>query len=584
MSDSLYSEPFVRATYSSGDLNDGVFIEIRDRPCFKVSGSRHAAYRQKEIEEVIKICSASEVKRVGRNILCVSDKTVLAIINISYSGSKILLKAEYLHEGSKVKLPPMTLSPEEYVSLADGYILPYIIPIREPIKHCGSEEKMVYPVHNKFFVVYKNGDIVVTDRIDSETTLLPDGDAILPFPPKSLKEGVEILKNVYSYFREWAQNDPDKVRLIHALWAYLGVYWRYIPRRIPYLWAPRGTGKTTLLKHVWEMGNTVTEYLGAPSGAAIRDILAHKNVIADDVDEHLAYADEYDNNMLSVFLSYYYTSTIGRVSPETLRLKLFRLRGGLIVAGSEPGFKFRHRAVARRLLVIGLPKSYGYFKYKIDSYEFNMALSLIGLADAVNSYEHNTLPEDPVNTVNVIFERYSVTEPQEIGTKVEEGALGDPIVEVLLGLRNKIVKIANASNIDRYRYVKADKSGVYSECYIAIDARRIPKITTPDSERVSKTVTKAVGTDKPLTVSETIFKRYFDASTVFAVVREYLKNIAGLTFGYDKNGHHRILIKYDCEKSTEEVRTHLLAVAADIDLVIKNLLNGKSDVLDIFKA
>lgn len=582
MSDSLYSEPFVRATY--GDVNNGVFVEIRDRPCFKMGHSKHAVYRQREIEEAIKICSASEVKRVGRNILCVSDNTVLAVINISYSGSKILLKVEYLHEGSKVKLPPVALSPEEYVSLADGYILPYIIPIREPIKHCGSEEKMVYPIHNKFFVVYKNGDIVVTDRIDSEVTLLPDGDAILPFPPKSLKEGVEILKNAYSHFREWAQHDSDKARLIHGLWAYLGVYWRYIPRRIPYIWAPRGTGKTTLLKHVWEMANTVTEYLGSPSGAAIRDILAHKSVIADDVDEHLSYTDEYDNNMLSVFLSYYYTSTIGRVSPETLKLKLFRLRGGLITAGSEPGFKFRHRAVARRLLVIGLPKSYGYFKYKIDSYEFNMALSLIGLADAVNSYEHNTLPEDPVNSVNVIFERYSATEPQEIGTKVEEGALGDPIVEVLLGLKNKIVKIANANNIDRYRFVKADRNGVFSECYIAIDATRIPRVVTPDNERVSLTVTKAVGTDKSLTVSETIYKRYFDASTVFAVVREYLKHISGLTTGYDKHGHHRIFIKYDCEKSIEEVRTHLLAIASDIDFVIKSLLNGKANGLDVIKA
>jgi len=582
-SEFFYNEVFVRATLGSA-LDGGVLIEIYDRPCYKLGGNRTAVYRQKEIEEVVRNCTASEVKRIGRTILCVSDNTVMATVNITYVGSKIMLKVEYLHEGSKIKLNTMALTPEEYMTLADGIVLPFVIPVHEPMKHCGSEEKMLYPVNNKFYVVYKNGDIEIRDRIEAEFSLVPDGDIILPVPPKSLSEGAEILANVYSQFREWAQNDSDKARLIHALWAYLGVYWRYIPRRIPYLWAPRGTGKTTLLKHAAEMAREVVEYLGSPSGAAIRDILAHKSVIADDVDEHLTYSDEYDNNLLSVVLSYYYTSTIGRVSPETLKLKLYRLRGALIMAGSEPGFKFRHRAIARRLLTIGLPKSFGFFKYKFDPKEFNMALSIIGLADGVNSYEHGVIPEDPVNSVNVVFERYSTTEPKEIGTKVEEGALGDPIVEVLLGLRNKIVKIANASNIDRYRYVKADKSGVYSECYIAIDARRIPKITTPESERVSMTVTKALGTDKPLTVSETIFKRYFDASTVFAVVREYLKNIAGITIGYDKNGHHKILIKYDCEKSTEEIRTHLLAVAADIDFVIKNLLNGKSDVLDIFKA
>jgi len=580
---SLYKRPFVEVSRGSA-LDGGVYIRIYDKPCFRLGESKRAPYRREDIDMLIKLCSASEVKRIGTHTFCVSDNTVIAKFTIVYVNSTIALKAEYLHENFKIKTSTLVLSPEEYLSLADGMILPYVVPISEPVKHCGSEEKMLYPVSNKFYVVYSNGDIEVRDRIDGEISLIPDGNVILPIPPKSIVEGSEMLEVIFSQLGELSKADPDLAHILFGLYAYFGVYYRYLPRRILYVWGPRGAGKTTILRYnLYEMVREVTKYLTSPSGAAIRDTLPHSNVIADDVNEDKTVRDEFDYNLLSVILASYDASTIGRANPENLRAVYFRLRGALLMAGSEPDILFKHRALARRLAVIGLPRAYTHFKLNIDSKLWNMALSIIAIADGINGYEHGVLPEDTSRAVEAIFARYSADGPKFIDTYVEEGILGDPIIEVLVGLRNKLIKIANG-NIDRYRFVKTDKSGTFTECYIAIEAKRIPRVTYPESERVAVTVTKTVGVDKPLTVSETVHKRYFDAATVSATVKEYLKHIPDISMGYDKHGNPKVLIKYDCEKSVEEVRAHLLSVAADIEYVIRNLMRNRADFLNVVRA
>jgi len=584
-SPTLYREPFVRE--SKGGI-DGVYVGIYDRPCFKVTGLRYAPFVSEQLAAVLKLCSAVQIIHGDGVIFCVASGTKVAEIRISTTYDGVILSGEYLLEGNKRKFM-LKLSAPQYLALAMEYdFLPKKVFVTEPIKVCTAEEKILIPIFNhgdRFYAIHKNGDIKVMDKVKAEIELIPVGSGILPTPPRSLKEGVEILENVYSYFIEWHQHDPYKAMLLHGGWGYMATYWRYETRRILFFRGPRGSGKSTLLIHLHEMSNEVSKLVSSASGAAARDILSRFHGLFDDVDENLTIDPTYDINWNAVDLAYYYkkAARIPRVTPEGLRLKEFILRGAVIKAGVEAGLKLMHRGISRRHLEIPITRNLGYFRYIIESEIFNMGLSIIGLAEEVNGYRHNMIPENPYAAVNVILKRYTVKDVEPVTIKPEDNTIGDPILEVLIGIIRKLLKVADSTNLDRFKYIKSDKNGVFQECYIAIDARAIPRITYPGSDKAYYTVTKAVGTDKPLTISKGFEKRYFEPEEVSDAIKGYLYDIPEILFGYDKNGHPKIFVRIDCEKSDLEIRNTLKAVAKEIEAVVRNLLNGNADFLNTIK-
>jgi len=543
-------------------------VKIFDKPCITTRPPKAAPYVNKELQYIISLCQSAQLNRLGPLIVCSAGEHTLATINVAVrtdGGAHVVLNVQYLYEGRQVKRT-LRLSLSEYNTVADGVVLSRMLTVTEPVKHCGSEEKMLYPAlvngAPRFIAVHQNGDVSLIESVEGHITLIPEPAYVSPTPPMNIREGLEVLNNVHSQFAQWATSDVDKARIMYALWAYLGVYWRYVPRLIPYLFAPRGSGKTTILIHVRDMAKEVTELLSTASGAAVRDMLTTKHVIADDVDEHLTLTPDYDHNLLSIILAYYYGEAIARVSPDTLKRKMYRLRGGLIMAGSEPGFKFRHRAVARRLKVIALPRAFQHFRYKIEEEEFSMALSLLAITDSVNSYQHGVLPEDPVESVNVIFNRYTPAEepPKEVGIKPVTD--GDPIIDLLYALYRKIVDVAEAKNISRYRYIEGDR------CYIAIDARRIPK-EPPTSETIS--VTKPTASETPTSVTKTVEQRYYHYADVFNAVKLYLRDVEALKVGFDRKGHAKVFIEVTCEWDETAIRNALKEVAAAVAASIKSI-------------
>jgi len=574
----LYREPFLRLSKNP----DGLYVQIHDRPCFKFKSNRVAKYKTREIDLFVKVCSAAKVTRVGDTILCSVEDKVVGVLTINYRSGFVHLKGKFQYDGKEYKIEDrMDLA--LYLSMADNDVLPWKIVVKEPVKLCTSEEKMLFPIHfngkDLFYVVYKNGTIEIVDRVEAEVELKPESIGVLPRPPDSIEEGLECMGNVINHFREWAMADKDKARLMFGLWAHLGVYHRYPTKRIPFLFGPRGSGKTTLLLHVTQMASETTQYVANPSGPAMRDILTFKNCACDDINEQLTFVEEEDRT-LPVILALYMGAPIARVVPETLKLRIFKLRGTAILAGAEASYFFTHRGIARRLLVLGIPRSFGFFKYLIPQEDFNMALSLLGLADEVNGYTHGVLPEDTLNSPMVIFNRYTLEEPKLLGTKPED-TIGDPILEFLVTLRNKILQKAVS---DRFKKMAKSTGDAFSECFVQIASLNgLFKITYPEANKATYTLTETIGANKTKSFSKTVVKRSYNVGELRVMLSEYLGGINDLVVDYDRTRNYKVLVRIDCDASDVEISAKLKSIVAEIDTVIRSLLNGKdiSPVINI---
>jgi len=585
----LYHDVFLRE--STGNSDNVVFmVEWLKRPCERPK-PRSYSVRLDKLEKFVKLCSSLSVDRREGSIYCKSeDGGVLGKLTIRAEGPQTLkLIGKYVFNGVPEQIYEV-LSLRHYLSIADTLVLPLVAIVDKPIGICTEEERLIFPlmIGNKprFVELYGNGDFGIRDTVETEVLYLPWPMMVHPIPPPNVKEGLEALKNVYSQYAEWAKLRPSLARILHGLWGSLAVYGRWRRVRIPYLYGPRGSGKSTILDHVHEMCSEVCIKLDNASGAAIRDAAYDRNVLGDDINETETTIADIDKNLQEVINVTYNRSTTSRMNVQQMKRVDFRIFGFLILAGAEPGDKIRNFGIRRKLLPIPLREYVGYFRFIPDVESSHMAMSLLGLADNVNGYTHKILNENPVDSVNELLERFIPdSPPQSITINVDNTFEGEPNLEILFGIYHRLIKLSQASDSVLMRHLIRWTNRITgeTECYVAFPAKRIPKIVHPLSERVDVTLTQHLGADRHRSVSQTEHREYYDTTKVRLVVESFLSNIDFKISFFDKTNAY-IAFKVPCEADIMALQNAILAKAAEVKAVIKNLMGERGKELDFFRA
>jgi len=589
MSDAaLHGDIFLRE--STGDSGNVWFmVEWLKRPCERVKPSSYRT-RLEKLENFVKLCSSLSVDRRDGTIYCLSqDGDIMGKLSIRLEGPQTLrLSGKYIYNGVPEHVHE-TVSIRQYLSIADNLVLPLVVVVDKPTAVCTQEERLIFPVtmgKPRFVELFNNGDFGVRDTIQTELLYLPWPMAVHPFPPPTVKEGLEALKNVYSQFAEWAKAKPFLARILHGLWGSLAVYGRWKRVKIPYLYGPRGTGKSTILDQVYEMSSEVSVKLDNASGAAIRDHLYDRNVLADDVDETFTTTNDVDKNLHEVINVAYNRSTTSRMNVQQMKRVDFRIFGFPVFAGAEPGDKIRNFGIRRKLLPIPLREYVGYFRFIVDSDAFHMAMPLIGLADNVNGYTHKILNENPVDSVNELLERFIPnTPPQYITIKVDNAFEGEPNLEILFGIYQRLVKLARATDtvLNKHIIRWTNRITGETECYVGILAMRIPRIVHPMSERVDITVTQYLGAERHRSVSQTVHKEFYDTTKVKLAVDSFLSYLGFVVRSFGMRNSY-IAFKVPCDADIVTIQNIILERASEVKNVIKNLMGERGKELDFFRA
>jgi len=584
----LHDEIFLReSTGNSGGTS--FVVEWLKRPCERVKPKSYKT-RLEKLENFAKLCSSLSVDRRDGTIYCKSqDGDILGTLSVRVVDPQTLrLSGKYIYNGTPERIYE-TLSLRQYLSIADNLVLPLVAVADKPTAVCTQEERLIFPLmmgKPRFVELFNNGEFGVRDTIEAEILYLPWPMMVHPFPPPSVKEGLEALKNVYSQFAEWAKAKPYLARILHGLWGSLAVYGRWKRVKIPYLYGPRGTGKSTILDHVHEMSSEVSVKLDNASGAAIRDQLYDRDVLADDVDETFTTTNDVDKNLHEVINVAYNRSTTSRMNAQRMKRVDFRIVGFPIFAGAEPGDKIRNFGIRRKLLPIPLREYVGYFRFIVDSESFHMAMSLLGLADNVNGYTHKILNENPVDSINELLEPLiPKNPPQYITVKVDSTFEGEPNFEILYGIYQRLVKLARASDtvVRRHLIEWTDRTTGVSECYVGILAKRIPRIVHPMSERVDVTVTQHLGADRHRSVSRTVHSEFYDTTKVKLAVDSFLSDLGFEVRSFGRPNSY-VAFKVPCDADIMTIQNTILEKATEVKAVIKNLMGERGKELDFFRA
>lgn len=96
-------------------------------------------------------------------------------------------------------------------------------------------------------------------------------------------------------------------------------------RRIPVITGPMRSGKTTTAEKIIELWPEPKYKMSIPSTASLRNTISKYHIFADDIGENR----QFDWTLL---IGYHDRTSIARVSPETLNLRVFYLAGALLAA------------------------------------------------------------------------------------------------------------------------------------------------------------------------------------------------------------------------------------------------------------
>lgn len=120
-------------------------------------------------------------------------------------------------------------------------------------------------------------------------------------------------------------------------------------RYVPIILGPMRSGKTSLaraLTATWPQLST--RYVSLASTASVRNLLATRHVVADDVDEGVTKFD------WTLIVAYFDRNAITRVSPDNLQLREFYLRGAFLMATNNPDLSLA--SISDRVMLIDATK------------------------------------------------------------------------------------------------------------------------------------------------------------------------------------------------------------------------------------
>jgi len=328
------------------------------------------------------------------------------------------------------------------------------------------------------------------------SNVLPDIRGEVP----SKEDFEKAVKELWNMFQT-----PVKDKLLFlALYPY--AYVHFVRRPIIALTAPFRTGKTTLASMLELLWGPTLRVSGSLAG--VRGLLGKFHVVMDDFQETTL-----EDPNINILLAYYDRTLVVRVSPETLKERLYPLRGALILAGAYTLRLVHYTSFAARLFMLygnltremldveialkRLSKDIHYYRWALSRlllYPHEYYRSLETVMDTPHRRDP-VLVTDFINALLIkILDLYQPVKHLSHNDRVD-----DPYVSVLVHILRKLVKRRADGKFPRNVVVYENNEPVEYGLVDYVNNIRLP--TPTDTYDLSLSVTKTPA-GKSLTVTK----------------------------------------------------------------------------------